>query len=136
MTGVHDILLAMLRRLLICALFSLAVAFMIAQSADPKQPGPSQIYKPGNGVTPPRPIYNPAPSWSDTSRKLGIQGAVIIGGYVGVDGRFHDARILRSLHPSVDADALEGIKTWKFEPCTKEGQPVNCELKMEIVFRS
>jgi protein TonB len=126
----------MSRRLQIVLLCLTTGVLLVAQSADPKQPAPSPIYQVGKGVTPPTSTYSPEPHWSKASRKLGIKGAVVIGGYVGIDGRFHDATIVRSLHPSVDADAVEGIKKWKFKPCTKDGQPVNCELRMELAFRT
>lgn len=59
----------------------------------------------------------------------------IVSGYVAIDGKFHDGKILRSSGEStLDTRALEALKKWKFRPCTKDGKAVNCELMIEVTF--
>ena len=41
---------------------------------------------------------------------------------VGTDGKTHDVRIVRSLGMGLDEKSVEAIRTWRFEPATKNGQ--------------
>ena len=38
---------------------------------------------------------------------------------VGTDGRVHSPRVVRSLGMGLDEKAIEGVKTWKFDPQKK-----------------
>ena len=52
----------------------------------------------------------------------------------GIDGRVHNARVVKSLEPTLDARALEAVKTWKFTPSTKDGKPVAVEMEIEVRY--
>jgi hypothetical protein len=125
-----------MRSLLFMALLLIAVC-LAAQSGDaPKPPGP--IYKVGEkGVKPPKAIFSPQPKFSEEERKRTkkgrlTKGTVLITGYVGADGKYHNARITSSLDIALDPKILEGLGTWKWEPCTKDGVPVNCYFGLAI----
>ena len=111
--------------------------FLITQMRPQSGNQQEKIYNPGSdGVTRPLAIFTPEPHWSEESRKSGVKGDVVLTGYVGVDGKLHAVEVIRSLYPTVDADALEGVKPWKFRPCTKDGKPVNCKLNIEVAFHA
>jgi TonB family protein len=45
---------------------------------------------------------------------------IVVAGYVGTDGKFHAAKVKQSIgDATLDAKALNAVKTWKFRPCTK-----------------
>lgn len=88
----------------------------------------------GNGVSEPRPIYTPDPEFSEEARRAKYQGVVTLYVIVGVDGRIHNPRVLRSLGMGLDQKALERVKTWKFEPAQKDGRPVPVEMSIEVSF--
>src|SRR5258707_3977236 len=92
------------------------------------------IYHVGDGVSPPRPIYTPEPEFSEEARKAKYQGVVVLNIIVGVDGRVHNQRVVRSLGMGLDEKALEGVKTWKFDPSKKDGRPVAVEMNIEVAF--
>ncbi|HEY7406409.1 MAG TPA: energy transducer TonB [Candidatus Angelobacter sp.] len=86
-----------------------------------------------SGVKPPQAISTPEPDFSSEARRGKFKGVVIISGYVGTDGKFHNAKVVRSIgDASLDAKALEGMKAWKFRPCTKDGKPINCAMNIEV----
>jgi periplasmic protein TonB len=93
------------------------------------------VYRIGGGVTAPRPIYAPEPEYSEEARKAKFQGTVVLWMVVGPDGRPRDIRVARSLGMGLDEKALEAIRTWRFEPGRKGGQPVAVQVDVEVNFR-
>ncbi|HZD94745.1 MAG TPA: energy transducer TonB [Candidatus Sulfotelmatobacter sp.] len=92
------------------------------------------IYHVGDGVSAPRAIYTPEPEFSEEARKAKYQGVVVLNIIVGVDGRVHSPRVVRSLGMGLDEKAVETVKTWKFDPSKKDGRPVGVEMNIEVAF--
>jgi TonB family protein len=88
----------------------------------------------GDGVSAPRAIYTPEPEFSEEARKAKYQGVVVLNIIVGVDGRVHSPRVVRSLGMGLDEKAVETVKTWKFDPSKKDGRPVGVEMNIEVAF--
>jgi protein TonB len=92
------------------------------------------IFHVGDGVSAPRPIFTPEPEFSEEARKAKYQGVVVLNIVVGTDGRVHSPRVVRSLGMGLDEKAIEGVKTWKFDPSKKDGRPVAVEMNIEVAF--
>ncbi len=92
------------------------------------------IFHVGEGVSAPRPIFTPEPEFSEEARKAKYQGVVVLNIIVGTDGRVHSPRVVRSLGMGLDEKAIEGVKTWKFDPSKKDGRPVAVEMNIEVAF--
>lgn len=88
-----------------------------------------------HGVVWPRPIFSPRADYTDAARKDKINGTVILLVTVGADGSVLDAKIIQSLRPDLDGQALRKVKTWRFEPARKDGQPVRMDVPIEMTFR-
>ena len=54
---------------------------------------------------------------------------------VGPDGHPHNIQVQRSLGMGLDEKAIEAVRTWKFEPARKDGQPVAVQIYVEVNFR-
>lgn len=91
-------------------------------------------YRPGHGVTPPRPIYSPDPEFSEEARKAKYQGTCTLMIVVATDGRPTNIRVVNSLGMGLDEKAIETVRTWRFEPGQKDGHPVNVEMAVEVDF--
>ena len=102
-----------------------------AQQSNPDDP---PMYKPRPDMTPPRPLDNPQPTYSDKARKAKYQGTCILTLIVGTDGLTHDIKVERPLGMGLDEKAVEAVSQWKFEPARKEGQPVAVRIQIEISF--
>jgi TonB family protein len=83
----------------------------------------------------PRALHYPEPKYSKSARKSKIQGIVELSAVIGVDGRAHDIVVVKSLEPSLDANAIEAVKTWKFAPATKEGRPQAVQMNLHINYK-
>lgn len=66
----------------------------------------------------------------------GTQGRVIVQFIVNTDGSIDNAKVLRSVDPELDAEALRvinGMPKWK--PGTQKGEPVRVKYTVPVVFR-
>jgi TonB family protein len=93
------------------------------------------VYRVGGGVSAPRVLYSPDPSYSEEARKAKYQGTVVLWTVIGADGRPRDIRLARSLGMGLDQKAIEALRQWKFEPALKDGHPVPVQINVEINFR-
>lgn len=97
-----------------------------------RRPG---VFGVGGSVKAPRPIHTPEPEYSESTRRARIEGTVRLDVIVGPDGRVRDAFVISSLEPSLDANAIKAVKTWTFEPATKDGKPLPVELTIEVSYK-
>ena len=88
-----------------------------------------------SSVKAPRALHTPEPKYSRSAKNEGIQGTVTLSVVIGTDGKAHHVKVVKSLEPSLDANAIEAVKTWKFAPATKDGQPVAVEMRLEVDFK-
>jgi TonB family protein len=94
----------------------------------------SQAFRVGNGVSPPKAIYQPEPEFSESARAARYQGSATLGLIVSAEGKPTKILILRPLGAGLDAKAVQAVQTWKFKPAEKEGQPVRVEIAVEVSF--
>jgi len=68
-------------------------------------------------------------------RRQGVRGVVQVTVTVGPDGLVTDATIARSLHPTLDAEALKAARNFVFDPGTRNGVPDRFDdVLLEIPF--
>jgi TonB family protein len=92
------------------------------------------VYRVGDGVTAPKGTYMPNPSYTDRARKKKLRGTVILAIIVTSEGNVGDARLVRGFDSELDQNALDTVRTWKFEPTTKDGKPVAVAIDVEASF--
>ena len=71
------------------------------------------------------------------AKALGEQGKVILQFVVGVDGRVHDAKVIKSSgYPQLDNAALDAVtKNWRYRPAIKDGKPIAVKTKVAINYK-
>lgn len=89
----------------------------------------------GGSVTAPRAIYSPDPEYTEEARKANYQGTVVLWAIIGADGTISTLRVSRPLGMGLDERALAVVRTWRFEPATKDGRPVAVQINVEVNFR-
>jgi TonB family protein len=91
---------------------------------------------PGHGgVSIPRAIYMPDPEYSEEARKARHQGTVTLWVVLNAQGRIEKERIYQSLGMGLDEQALAAVRTWRFEPATRNGQPIPVQMYVDVTFR-
>ena len=86
-------------------------------------------------MTAPKPVYTPDPEYSERARKKKVNGTVVVAMIVTPEGRVRDVKIAKSLDEGLNKQALAAVRTWKFEPATKDGKPVAVHLNVDVSFR-
>ena len=103
---------------------------ILAQTQD----SPEKLYKPGQGVTPPRVIYQPEPEFSEQARAAKYQGTCVLKLIVGGDGIPRDIKVITPIGMGLDEKAVEAVQKWRFNPALKDGEPVPVEVAVEVDF--
>ena len=85
-------------------------------------------------MTPPRPIYDPEPEFSEEARKAKYQGTCTLDVVVDADGAAHEHQVVSTLGMGLDEKAIEAVKNWRFEPAMKDGHPVAVAINLEVDF--
>jgi TonB family protein len=104
---------------------------------DPANPGsPIRVYKAGEpGMTNPRAIYSVNPEFTDNARKKKINGSCILELIVDTNGFPIRVRMIRSIDPGLNENAIAAVSQYRFSPALIDGNPVPVEVKMEVTFR-
>ena len=71
----------------------------------------------------------------DRARKKKLRGTVILAIIVTPEGNVGDVKVVRGFDPEMDQNALNTVRTWKFEPTTKDGKPVAVAINVEASFK-
>lgn len=70
------------------------------------------------------------------AEEMGIQGRVIVGFVVDVDGTLNDIKVKKSVDPTLDKEAVRVVKSMpKWNPGKKSGKPVRVEYTLPVTFR-
>jgi TonB family protein len=82
----------------------------------------------------PRPLYTPDPDYDNKARKKRIQGVVTLSVIVTKEGRTADIRVIKTLTPGLDQQAIKCISRWRFEPVEQDGQPCPMRVNIQVQF--
>jgi TonB family protein len=94
-----------------------------------------KIYHVGPGIVPPKLLVRHEPEYTEEARAAKIQGPVVLSMVVGVDHFAHDIKVVQPLDAGLDANAVAAIRTWRFQPGTKDGKPVAVRAMVQVNFR-
>lgn len=98
----------------------------------------SQVHEasPGNGVVLPSVVREVKPKYTGAALQKKIQGTVWLSIVVDTNGDVTDASVSKSLDSEfgLDEEALKAGRQWKFQPGTKDGQPVAVRVTLEMTF--
>jgi TonB family protein len=86
------------------------------------------------GYKPPRILSRPDPEYSEDARRSKFQGVVLIGATVEPSGEVSNVCVEQALGSGLDERAVGAVKTWRFQPATRDNQPVSDNLSIEVSF--
>lgn len=75
-------------------------------------------------------------TYPEKERKNGVQGRVIVSFIVQTNGKVGDVKVMKSVSPGLDAEAVRVVKLLRgWNPGTKNGQPVNTRYCLPVNFK-
>lgn len=86
------------------------------------------------GVLAPALIHKVEAEYPPAARRKGLEGVAVLSAEIGKDGVPIHVRVLQTLDPVLDKNAVEALKQWRFRPAEAEGKPVSTEAKIEFQF--
>ena len=94
-----------------------------------------QVYKLGEGIKAPVVIKEVKPTYTRGAMERGVQGNVELEAVILKDGSVGDVTVTKSLDDDLDQQAIKATKQWTFKPGTKDGEPVNVRVNIELTFK-
>jgi protein TonB len=93
-------------------------------------------YRPGNGVTVPKVLFEKKPAYTADAMRAKVQGTVWLECVVMPDGSVGDIKIVRSLDSvfGLDQEAVKAARQWKFVPGMRSNEPVPVLITIELTF--
>ena len=116
------------------------VAGAIVEAPPPPPPPPAPPAAPprpvriGGDMTAPALLTRIEPMYPPIAVAANIQGVVILEATVTTAGKVADVRVLRSVHPLVDVEALRAVRQWQYSPFMFNGQPCPFILTVTLSF--
>lgn len=94
-------------------------------------------YFPGlDGVSNPKCIYCPNPSYTDKARAKKFQGNVLLSVVVDKKGTVQDVRVVQDPGYGLGQKSVDSLKEWRMEPSRDpQGNPVTIRVAVETIFR-
>lgn len=84
--------------------------------------------------TPPKAQYFPEPDFSETARRENVHGTELLSVVVDKTGTVVAITIERGLGYGLDESAIDSVKTWRFSPALRNGEPVSVHFPIEVSF--
>ena len=87
------------------------------------------------GLAPPKLVRHVTPRYTSTALRAKVQGQVIAQIIVDVDGTVSKARVIQSVDPDLDEQALLAVRQWHFHAGELSGQAVPVAVIATLEFR-
>jgi TonB family protein len=87
-------------------------------------------------ITAPVPVYQPQPGYTPKAHDDHLEGTVVLGIVIDAQGNVTEVKeTSKPLGDGLDEKAIETVRTWKFEPATRNGILISDHVVVEISFR-
>jgi protein TonB len=100
----------------------------------PQAPGLDEPIHMNAAVIRPVLLDGPQPRYTETARRAGVQGTVVVEAIIDEQGRVTNASLLKSLPMGLDQAAVEAVKSWRFKPATLAGRAVKVYYTLTVNF--
>jgi len=84
----------------------------------------------------PVPLHKVDPKYPSTLMEERVEGEVILYGVIRQNGSVDSIQLVRGIDARLDGNAMTAFSEWKFEPATREGEPVDLEAIVHIPFHA
>lgn len=99
-----------------------------------RQNGGAPLPAEPKSVVPAKLINRVAPVYPEAARRMRIQGTVALNVVIRKDGNVTVENVGAG-HPLLAPPAIAAVQQWKYEPTTVDGEPVDVETKVHVMFQ-
>jgi len=85
------------------------------------------------GVTKGLLIHKQEPTYPPLARAARVQGDVVLSALIDVNGQITNLQLV-SGHPMLVPAAIEAVRQWRYKPYLLNGQPVEVETTITVIF--
>lgn len=93
-----------------------------------------EVFDVGPGVTSPKPTKTVNADYDREAMRDRVQGRVALRAVVNTAGRPTRIEVVESLDTRLDANAVEALEQWEFEPGLRAGKPAAVRITVEMTF--
>jgi TonB family protein len=86
------------------------------------------------GATKPTILYKEKAKYTEIARRNYVEGTVVLTAVFTKGGEITGIRVIRALPDGLTYQAIEAARKIRFEPATKDGQPVDVRANLEFTF--
>jgi protein TonB len=96
-------------------------------------PAPPRSVPVSSGVIEGYILYRATPLYPVIARTVGVSGSVALAATISKSGAIQNLRVV-SGHPMLRQAALDAVEKWRYRPYILNGQPVEVETTINVVF--
>lgn len=97
------------------------------------QPVMPQRVRVSQGVTKGMLVHQVQPTYPAIAKAARVQGDVVLKAIINKEGQIQDLQLV-SGHPMLVPPAIEAVKQWRYRPYLLNGQPVEVETTITVIF--
>lgn len=101
---------------------------VVQQAVAPK--GPTKL---SSGVMAGRLIYKVTPTYPAIARSIRLEGTVVLQAIISRSGTIENLRVI-SGPALLQTAAIDAVRQWRYQPYELDGQPVEVETTVNVVF--
>ena len=88
-----------------------------------------------NEVSSPVAVRKVDPQYAPGAARDRVEGTITLAALILRDGSVANIRVVSSLDPRLDLNAIQAFTRWEFEPAKRNGAPIDLEVLVQIPFR-
>jgi protein TonB len=100
----------------------------------PPAPAPTRPVRIAGELKPPALLKRVEPEYPRLAMAANISGVVILEATIDERGEVADVRLLRSVHPLIDVEAIKAVRQWRYSPLTLNGHLSPFVLTVTLSF--
>jgi TonB family protein len=93
------------------------------------------VYRVGGNIKAPIPLNSVEARYTTAARKARIEGVCLVSFIVDANGTPLNLKVIKSLDPGLDQNALNAVSKYRFKPAMNNDKPVPVILTVEVNFQ-
>jgi TonB family protein len=79
-------------------------------------------------------VKKQTPIYPQGAKDARVSGNVLLQATIGKDGKIHDLRVILSPSPMLNNSAIEAVSHWEYKPYLLNGEPVEVETTVNVIY--